>query len=137
MRRIMIGMRKYTCLGLVGALWLISSAFLMASNDHVVQPSDLKQALEKNAELRKVNIQKLQALFKSEMGQKALKSTRLDAQRIEKAIPFLSDEELARLTAQAQTAESDFMAGALTNQQITYIIIALATAVVILVIVAA
>lgn len=130
-------MRKYICLGLIGALWLSVSTMLMASSDHLVQPSDLKQALEKNTECRKANIEKLQTFFKSEVAQKALKSTRLDAQRIEKAIPFLSDEELARLATQAQNAESDFSAGALTNQQITYIIIALATAVVILIIVVA
>lgn len=130
-------MRKYICLGLMCALWLSGSALLTAASDHLVQPSDLKQALEKNAELRKANIEKLQSFFKSEVAQKALKSTRLDAQRIEKAIPFLSGEELARLAAQAQSAESDFTAGALTNQQITYIIIALATAVVILIIVVA
>jgi hypothetical protein len=130
-------MYKFTCLGVAFMLLLIGSASTLASNDHLVQPSDLKQALEKNSEMRKANIQKLQGFFKTEIAQKALKNARLDSQRIEKAIPFLSDEELARLAAQSTQAHSDFTAGALNNQQITYILIALATAVIVLILVKA
>jgi hypothetical protein len=56
---------------------------------------------------------------------------------VEKAIPLLNDEELDRLASQCSQVESDISAGALSNQEITYIIIALATAVIILVIVVA
>ena len=49
----------------------------------------------------------------------------------------MSDEDLARLAAQSEKLQKDVAAGALTNQQITYILIALGTAVIILVIVAA
>jgi hypothetical protein len=61
----------------------------------------------------------------------------MDQSKVRQAVSFLSDEELARLAARATRIENDFAAGALNNQQITYILIALATAVVILVIVAA
>jgi hypothetical protein len=51
---------------------------------------------------------------------------------------LLNDKELARLAAQAEKVQADVAAGALDNhQQISYIIIALATAVLILVIVVA
>jgi len=50
---------------------------------------------------------------------------------------MLNDQELARLAARAEKANSDFAAGSLTNQELTYIVIALGTAVLILVIVAA
>jgi len=49
----------------------------------------------------------------------------------------LSDEELARLAARTEKVRKDFAAGALTNQQITYIIIALATALIVVIIVVA
>ena len=52
------------------------------------------------------------------------------------ALPLLGDEELAQLASRAERAQADFAAGALSNQEITYILIALATAVIILVIVA-
>ena len=57
--------------------------------------------------------------------------------KVEKAIPLLNDEELSRLASQCRQVESDISAGALSNQEITYILIALATAVIILVIVVA
>ncbi len=66
-----------------------------------------------------------------------MKKGRIDAGQVTKAIPTLTDEDLARLAQRAASAESDFAAGALSNQELTYIVIALATAVVILVIVAA
>jgi len=52
-------------------------------------------------------------------------------------IEDLPDEELARLAARTEKVRKDFAAGALTNQQITYIIIALATALIVVIIVVA
>ena len=52
-------------------------------------------------------------------------------------VSLLGDDDLARLAAQTDRVRADLEAGALTNQQLTYIVIALATAVIILVIVVA
>ena len=57
--------------------------------------------------------------------------------KVEKAIPLLSDEELSQLASQCRQVGNDISAGSLSNQEITYILIALATAVIILVIVVA
>jgi len=70
----------------------------------------------------------VQEFFSEERVKKALKTTRMDPQKIQKAVPSLSDEELARLASQTDKVQRDVAAGALTNTQITYIIIALATA---------
>jgi hypothetical protein len=56
---------------------------------------------------------------------------------VEKAIPLLNDEELSRLASQCNQVERDISAGELNNQDITYILIALAAAVIVLVLVAA
>lgn len=61
----------------------------------------------------------------------------MDAAEIVSAVSVLDDESLSRLAAQAFDAQQDVAAGSLTNQQLTYIVIALGTAVLILVIVAA
>jgi hypothetical protein len=45
----------------------------------------------------------------------------------------LNDEELSRLASQCRQVESDISAGSLSNQEITYILIALATAVIIVI----
>jgi hypothetical protein len=55
------------------------------------------------------------------------------ARKIEKAVPFLSDEETARLASQVRQIERDVAAGALSNEHLTYIVIALAAAVVVLI----
>jgi hypothetical protein len=52
-------------------------------------------------------------------------------------VATLSPEELARLATKTNQIQTDFAAGALTNQQLTYIVIALGTAVLVLLIVAA
>lgn len=61
----------------------------------------------------------------------------MDAQRFRQAAATLSDAELERLAQRAVQLENDFAAGQLTQQQTTYLLIALVTAVVILILVVA
>ena len=105
--------------------------------DHLVSPKDLQAAVSTTARIRQENLTKIQKFLSSEPVQKALAASGVKSSKIEKAIPQLSEEELARLASQTDKIEKDLAAGALTNEQLTYIIIALATAVVILIIVAA
>jgi hypothetical protein len=106
---------------------------LLAAQNHVVSPAELQQATASVAHTRQQNITKVEKFFSSGRAPKALKSAHLDPTQIKKAVPSLSDQELARLASRAEKAQKDFAAGALTNQQITYILIALATAVIVLV----
>ena len=94
----------------------------------MVPAADLQQQIQNTAHARERNLAKVQKFFSEECVKKALKTTRMDPQKIQKAIPSLSDEELARLASQTDKVQRDIAAGALTNTQITYIIIALATA---------
>jgi biopolymer transport protein ExbB/TolQ len=109
----------------------------LRAEDHLVCRSDLQQAVLAASSNRQNNIAKVQKFLAAEPVQKALASTGLKSSKIEKAIPQLSDEELARLARQTDKIQNDLAAGALTNEQLTYVIIALATAVLILIIVAA
>lgn len=83
--------------------------------------------------MRQQNVAKVQKFFSSRQAEQALKSAHLDPVQIKDAVPSLSDQELARLAARADKAQKNFAAGSLTNQQITYILIALGTAVVVLI----
>jgi hypothetical protein len=132
------GLRKFvTLLALV--FWGISSVMppSVIAADHVVSTSDLQQEILKVSESRQTNLAKVQEFFSSPSAQKALRNSKIDIGKIKSAIPLLTDDELARLAAQTEKIQKDVAGGSLTNQQITYIIIALATAVVILIIVAA
>ncbi len=127
--------RFLPALALVVAGLLVEVPALSAAQDHVVSPAELRQAAAAQASVRQKNLDQVQTFLSSKQAEKALKSARLDPVQVQKAIPTLSDEELARLAAQSAKAQKDFAAGALNNQQITYIIIALATAVIVIILV--
>ena len=107
------------------------------ADEHAVSAADLHQALVDSAKTRQTNIDTVQKFFSSKVVEKALSRQILGVSKVGKAIPLLSDEELSRLVSQCSQVEKDISAGALTNQEITYILIALGTAVIILVLVAA
>ena len=107
----------------------------LVAGDHVVASSELHQQLVGAAQARQTNISKIEHFLSHDAVQKAIRTAGMDSTKVSKAVSVLGDEELARLAARASKVESDFAAGALTNQQITYILIALATAVIVLLIV--
>jgi len=117
--------------------WLAAPGQRLFADEHAVTAADLHQALVDSATTRQTNAETVQKFFKSEVVQKTLGHQIVNAAKVEKAIPLLNDEELGRLAAQCQRVESDISAGELNNQEMTYILIALATAVIILVLVIA
>jgi len=52
---------------------------------------------------------------------------------VQKAVATLSPDELARLAARTNQIQRDFAAGSLTNEQLTYIVIAIGAAVIVLI----
>jgi len=115
--------------------FLLPAPSLLAVQSHIVSPAELQQAALSVARTRQRNITRVEDLFSSERAEKALKSAHLDPVQIKKAVPSLSDQELARLASRADKAQKNFAAGALNNQQITYILIALGAAVIVLILV--
>ena len=113
--------------------FLLQAPSLLAAQSHVVSPADLHQATFSAAHTRQQNVVKVEKFFSTPQSRAALKSAHLDPVQIKKAVPSLSDQELARLASRAGKAQKDFAAGALTNQQITYILIALGAAVIVLI----
>ena len=112
-------------------------ASICAQDTHVVPLSELHSAVVAAGQQRQENVSRLERFFAGDSAENALQSARLNGSQIRDAIAMLNDEELARLAARAEKANSDFAGGSLTNQELTYIVIALGTAVLILVIVAA
>jgi len=109
----------------------------VAARAQVVSPSELHQAITAAANARQKDLDDVRSFFSSESVRATLKAGKVDYKKVDQAIATLSPEELARLAARTNQIQKDFAAGALTNQELTYIVIALATAVIILVIVAA
>lgn len=112
---------------------LLTAPGALASGDHVVSQAELRRELQRASATRRDDLQAVERLLRSERAGKALKSVRLDPARAIQAAALLEDEELARLAARAREAERDFQAGALSNEHLTYIVIALSAAVLVLI----
>jgi hypothetical protein len=110
---------------------------VMSAQAPVVSPSELHQAIAAAAQTRQKNLEDVRAFFSSEPARTALRTGRVDYQKVDKAIATLSPDEVARLAGRTHQIQQDFAAGALTNQELTYIVIALGTAVVVLILVKA
>jgi hypothetical protein len=109
----------------------------VAAQAPAVSSSELQQAIASAVQTRQKNLDDVRSFFASEHVRAALKSGKIDYRKVDKAVATLSPEELARLATKTNQIQTDFAAGALTNQQLTYIVIALGTAVLVLLIVAA
>jgi hypothetical protein len=109
----------------------------VSPSQQAVSPSELHEAIRDAAKTQQKNRSDVQIFFSSELARKAMKVGKIDYQRVQTAVATMSPEELARLAARTNQLQQDFAGGALNSQQTTYAIIALATAVFVLIIVAA
>lgn len=118
-----------------GVLFATLFAFPQAlpAQEHVVSSADLQKDVAKAAQVRQERIAKIDKFLSTEQARTALKTANVDYNVVRNGVSTLSDDELARLSARTDQAQKDFAAGALTNEQITYIIIALAAAVIVLI----
>jgi|SRR6516225_5687589 len=123
-----------SCLAAVVALTLIMSQVAYAQGP-VVSKDELKQALVNSAKTREENLDQVRTFFSSDLSRNALKTAHIDSERVQKAVSSLDENELAKLAEQTRHVQNDIAAGALTNQQITYILIAIGTAVIVLILV--
>jgi hypothetical protein len=123
-------------IGVTFGLWLWFGAVVRA-DEHVVPTEELNRQAVAASASRQAHRVELEKFLSSKPAREALRRANLSEAQVAEAVSVLTDEELANLAARAQAAQSDFAAGSLTNQQLTYIVIALGTAVLILIILAA
>ena len=90
---------------------------------HVVSLSDLSKDAARPTQTRQANEEAVRTLLSSEQGQKAVKSAKLDYQKVDKAIGQLSDEDLTRLAERSRQAQADFAAGRISDRDLLWIIV--------------
>jgi CHASE3 domain sensor protein len=102
-------------LGLALALGLAAAPSRVAAQDkdHVVSLDDLKSDAAKTSQTRADNEAEVRHLLKTEAGQEALKQTKVDYAKVDKAISQLSDDDLANVAQRSRLADADFAAGSL------------------------
>jgi hypothetical protein len=114
------------CLSLLGMAVLFVAAGIPAraqEKQHVVSLSDLNKDAARPAQTRQANEEAVRTLLSSDQGQKALKSTGLDYQKVDKAVGQLSDEDLAKLAQRSRRAQADFAAGHISDRDMLWIIL--------------
>src|SRR5262245_59302528 len=105
----------------------------LQAQSSIVKSSELREALAKASSARQENLIQVNTFFKSEPVRNALSKVGFDSSQIQKAAATLNADELAKLASRTQKVQADFAAGTLTNEQLTYIVIALATAVLVII----
>jgi hypothetical protein len=88
---------------------------------------------EPRSQQRQHNIDNLQQFLSSPLAQKAMKDANINPRQVQNAIPALSDQDLAQLSARADKAQTDFAAGDLSQRDILLIILAVVVLVLIIV----
>lgn len=117
---------KKACAPVLAALMLLGVASLSASaqdKQHVVSLGDLNKDAAKPAQTRQANDEAIRSLLSSDAGQKALKSSGVDYQKVDKAVSQLSDEDAAKLAERSRKAQSDFAAGRISDRDLLWIIL--------------
>jgi hypothetical protein len=105
-----------------------------ASQDHIVSSKALQQNLQSSSAARQKNLQTLKTFMSTPQAKKAMREAKIDPVQVQKAIPTLSDHELANLSARAADAQQKFSAGALTNAMLTLIIVLIAIIIIVAII---
>jgi len=75
------------------------------------------------AQTRQANEEAVRTLFSSDTAQKALKSSHLEYQKVDKAVGQLNDEDLAKLAERSRQAQRDFAAGRISDRDLLWIIV--------------
>jgi hypothetical protein len=103
------------------------------AQDHVVAPSDIQRDVAASSSTRQKNQAQLENFVSSPQAQQALKTAHLDSNQIKKAIPNLSNDEMAELSARSEKAQADFAAGRMSDRDLIIILLAIVALILIIV----
>src|SRR5215813_10753086 len=119
---------------------LLSACFLLTlcatsvlAQTHVVSQADIHKELINATQTRQKNLQKVERLFASDEGLKALESARMKPEQVNAAISTLSDAELARLASRADKLDEDIAAGRLSDRDLLFVVLGVVALVLIIV----
>jgi hypothetical protein len=102
--------------------------------EHIVSSQTLQQNLQASSVTRQTNIQTITKFMSTPTAEKAMRDAKIDPVQVQKAIPTLSDHELADLSARATDTQQKFSAGALSTNMLTLIIVLIAVIIIVAII---
>ena len=104
------------------------------SNEHIVTSKALQQNLESSSAARQKDVETLSRFMSTPTAEKAMRDAKIDPVQVQKAIPTLSDSELANLSARATDTQQKFSAGVLGSSTLTLIIVLIAVIIIVAII---
>jgi hypothetical protein len=116
---------------LLGAVLTIPQAAL--AQDHVVSPLDLQKDLSAASATRQKNLAQVEGFLSSTEAQQAMKSAHLNPGQVKNAVPQLSDDELAQLSARSEKAQKDFAGGRISDRDLLIILVGIGVLILIIV----
>jgi hypothetical protein len=90
---------------------------------HVVSLDELTLDTARPGETRRADEASVRDLLSSDVAQEALRSAKVDYQKVDQAVAELSDEDLARVAARSRQAQGDFAAGGIKSTLIVAIVL--------------
>ena len=112
----------------------MATAQANTTQDHVVSSQALDQQLTTTSATRQQNIETLQKLMDTPTAQKAIRDAKVDPQQVKSAIPTMSNDELANLSARVHKAQNDLAAGHIGPGLFTIVILVVILIIIIIVI---
>lgn len=100
---------------------------------HLVTPGQLQDSAVQASQARWHNIEEIQQFLSMPQAQEAFQQAHVNPEQVKKAVSGLSDQELAQLSQRATTAQRDFAAGAITNNELIIILLGVILLVVIII----
>ena len=116
---------------------LLFAPTILVAQGQAVTSSELRDAIRKATDQKQKDLEQVRSFFADPHIRDAMAKSGIQYEQVRKAVSSLDSETIAKVAAQTSRLQTDFAAGALTNQELTYIVIALATAVIVIVLIKA
>lgn len=94
-----------------------------ADQDHIVPSQALQRQMQSVGTDRQNNIDFMNGFLSTPQVQRAMRDSHIDAERVRSAVPTLTDQELADVTARASNIQQQFAGGFVGPGLLTLIII--------------
>jgi len=105
-----------------------------SAEEHIVGSKALEQQVVSSSATRQKNVETLKQFMSTPTAEKAMRDAKIDPVQVQRAIPMLSDTELANLSSRATDAQQKFSAGVLGSSTLTLIIVLIAIIIIVAII---
>jgi hypothetical protein len=105
----------------------------LPAQTHVVSPADLQKAIVTATQSRQHNTESVMGLLSLPAAERAMQHAGIAPAQVKNAVSSLNDEELARLAARSEKAQTDFAAGRLSDRDLIIILLGIVALILIIV----